>query len=255
MLILSFLFFVVALLYSMVGFGGGSSYNALLILFGVDHHIYPIIALLCNLIVVTGGCWLFIKRGIFSPRLLLPFVITSIPMAHIAGRLAIDKTIFLTVLSIALFISGLIMIFHKHLQEHLVTPEKNTRLWFWGLPIGACLGGLAGLIGIGGGIFLSPILYFLGWGSAKQIAATASGFIFVNSLAGISGQYIKLQEVPSGLNQITEFWPAFIAVLIGGQIGSRLSSTRLSPQIIQRLTAILVLYVSLRIGWTLIQAP
>ena len=253
MITLPFLFFIVALLYSMVGFGGGSSYNALLVLFNVDHHIYPTIALLCNIIVVAGGCWLFIKRGFLSPRLLLPFVITSIPMAHIAGRLTIDKTVFLIVLSIALFISGLIMIFHKHLQEKVVKPEVNDNLWRWGLPIGACLGSLAGLVGIGGGIFLSPILYFLGWGTAKQIAATASGFIFVNSIAGVSGQYIKLQESPSGLIQITEYWPVFIAVLVGGQIGSRLSSTRLSPQFIQQLTAALVLYVSLRIGWTLIQ--
>lgn len=147
------------------------------------------------------------------------------------------------------------MVFNKHLQERLVTPEKNPHLWTWGLPIGAFLGSLAGLVGIGGGIFLSPVLYFLGWGTAKQIAATASGFIFVNSIAGISGQYIKLQDVPSGLNQIIEFWPVFIAVLMGGQIGSRLSSTRLSPQIIQQLTAVLVLYVSLRIGWMLMQAP
>ncbi len=250
---LYFLFFVVALLYSMVGFGGGSSYNALLVLFGVDHHIYPLIALLCNLIVVTGGCWLFIKRKILSTRLLLPFIITSIPMAYITGQLVIDKTIFLLILGIALFISGLIMIFNKHLQERLIAPEKNLHLWSWGLPIGACLGSLAGLVGIGGGIFLSPVLYFLGWGSAKQIAATASGFIFVNSLAGISGQYIKLQESPSALNQIADFWPVFIAVLIGGQIGSRLSSARLSPQLIQQLTAVLVLYVSFRIGWLLIQ--
>ena len=138
----------------MVGFGGGSSYNALLVLFGVDHHIYPIIALLCNLIVVTGGCWLFIKRKILSTRLLLPFIITSIPMAYITGQLVIDKTIFLLILGIALFISGLIMIFNKHLQERLIAPEKNLHLWSWGLPIGACLGSLAGLVGIGGGIFL-----------------------------------------------------------------------------------------------------
>lgn len=253
MLTLTFLFFIIALLYSMVGFGGGSSYNAALVLFNVDHHIYPGIALLCNLIVVTSGCWLFMKRGFLSARLLLPFIITSIPMAHITGRIVIDETIFLSILGIALFISGLIMIFNKHLQDRLLSPDKNRHLWLWGLPIGACLGSLAGIVGIGGGIFLSPVLYFLGWGTARQIAATASGFIFVNSLAGVSGQYIKLQEVPSGLSQIAEYWPAFIAVFIGGQIGSRLSSARLSSQLIQQLTAVLVLYVSIRIGWMLIQ--
>lgn len=253
MLILAIFFLIIALLYSMVGFGGGSSYNALLVLFDVDYHIYPTIALLCNLIVVSGGCWLFLKRGFFSTRLLTPFIITSIPMAHLTGQMVVDKTIFLAILSVALFISGLIMTFNKRLQERAVTPEANRNLWQWGLPIGACLGSLAGLVGIGGGVFLSPILYFLGWGTAKQIAATASGFIFVNSLAGISGQYVKLQESSAGLNQIIEFWPAFIAVLIGGQIGSRLGSTRLSAQVIQQLTAMLVLYVSIKIGWLLIQ--
>lgn len=133
------------------------------------------------------------------------------------------------------------MVFNKHLQERLVTPENIHNIWSWGLPIGAFLGSLAGVVGIGGGIFLSPVLYFLGWGTTKQIAATASGFIFVNSLAGISGQHIKFQDVPSALNQIVEYWPVFIAVLIGGQIGCRLSSTRLSSQFIQQLTAVLIL--------------
>jgi len=193
------------------------------------------------------------KRGYLFSRLLLPFIITSILMAHIAGRITVDKTIFLVILGIALFVSGLVMIFNKHLQKQVATPEANHNLWRWGLPIGACLGSLAGLTGIGGGIFLSPLLYLLGWGTEKQIAATASGFIFVNSVAGISGQYIKLQELQSGIDQIIEFWPAFIAVLIGGQIGGRLSSTRLSPQVIQQLTAVLVLYVSIKIGWLLLQ--
>jgi len=147
------------------------------------------------------------------------------------------------------------MLFNHHLQNRVNAPEETPRkLWQWGLPVGACLGGLAGLIGIGGGIFLSPVLYFLGWGTAKQIAATASGFIFVNSLAGISGQYHKLQESAIELDRIVEFWPVFIAVFVGGQIGSRLSTTHLSQQLIQRLTAVLVLYVSVKIGWNLFSA-
>ncbi len=221
MIILTLLFFIVALLYSKVGFGGGSSYNALLVLFDVDYQIYPTIALVCNLIVVTGGCWLFLKRGFFSIRLLLPFILTSIPMAHLAGRMEVDKTIFLAILSVALLVSGLVMIFNRHLQEHVTSPDTNRNLWRWGLPIGACLGSLAGLVGIGGGVFLSPMLYLLGWGTAKQIAAAASGFILVNSLAGLSGQYIKLHNTSAGLNQVFDFWPVFIAVLIGGQIGTQ----------------------------------
>lgn len=236
----------------MVGFGGGSSYNAILVLFDVNYLLYPSIALLCNLIVVMGGSWLFYKRGHFSGRLLLPFIITSIPMAHITGRLVIDKTVFLITLCLALFISGLVMLFNRKLQARIIAPQHNPDLWRWGLPIGAGLGGLAGLVGIGGGIFLSPVLYLLGWGTAKQIAAAASGFILVNSLAGLSGHYFKLQASSIAPAQVLDFWPAFIAVLIGGQIGSRMSSKLLSPQVIQYLTAVLVLYVSLRTGWQLI---
>lgn len=244
-------FFLVALLYSMAGLGGASTYSALLVLFGTDFEIYPIVALICNLIVVSGGCWFFFKRGYFSARLILPFVITSVPMAHFAGRISIDKTLFLSVLGIALLLAGTIMLFNRHLQEHIVPPESNRNLWLWGLPIGAGLGGLAGLVGIGGGIFLSPVLFLLAWGSSRQIAATASGFIFVTSLAGLSGQYYKVAG-SIGLNPVVDFWPVFVAVLIGGQIGSRLSSKRLTAEFIQRLTAALVLYVALRIGWHLL---
>lgn len=253
MTLLAILFFLIALLYSMAGFGGSSAYNALLVLFGTDFRIYPIVALICNLIVVSGGCWFFLKRGHFSARLLLPFVVTSIPMAHLTGRISIDKDLFLSVLGISLLLAGVIMLFNRQLQKHIMTPESNHNLWLWGLPLGAGLGGLAGLVGIGGGIFLSPVLYLLGWGTAQQIAATASGFIFVNSLAGLSGQYFKVTE-SIGLNPVLEFWPAFIAVFVGGQIGSRLSSEHLPAEIIQRLTAALVLYVALRIGWYLLQA-
>lgn len=253
MLLLSIIFFVIALLYSMAGFGGGSSYNAILVLFDVNYLIYPSISLICNLIVVLGGSWLFYKRGHFSTRLLLPFIITSVPMAHLTGRLVVDKTVFLIVLCIALFISGLVMAFNQKLQSHVTPLQHNPDLWRWGLPIGAGLGGLAGLVGIGGGIFLSPVLYLMGWGTARQIAAAASGFILVNSLAGLSGHYFKLQESSIKPEQVLEYWPAFIAVFIGGQIGSRFSSKQLSPMVIQYLTAALVLYVSVRIAWELAQ--
>lgn len=253
MLLLPIVFFVIALLYSMAGFGGGSSYNAILVLFDVNYLIYPSISLICNLIVVLGGSWLFYKRGHFSIRLLLPFIITSVPMAHLTGRLVVDKTVFLIVLCIALFISGLVMAFNQKLQSYITPPQHNPDLWRWGLPIGAGFGGLAGLVGIGGGIFLSPVLYLLGWGTARQIAAAASGFILVNSLAGLSGHYFKLQESSIKPEQVLEYWPAFIAVFIGGQIGSRFSSKQLSPMVIQYLTAALVLYVSVRIAWELVQ--
>ncbi len=248
MSILALFFFFIAFFYSIAGFGGGSSYNALLILFQVDYRIYPVIALVCNMIVVTGGTWLFMRRGYFSARLFLPFALTSIPMAHIAGRLVISKAIFMSILAITLFVAGLRLLFIPNVHESIIPPDKNPKLLWWGLPFGAILGGLAGLVGIGGGIFLSPLLYFLRWGTARQIAATASGFILLNSVAGLTGQFVKLYNGP-GFGTLAMYWPVFLAVFIGGQIGSRLSSTHIPGHLIRQFTAVLLLYVSIRIGW------
>ncbi len=236
------LFLIIALVYSSVGFGGGSSYIAALALFGYPYESIPVIALICNLIVVSGGVYLFRKNGHFKWKLFWPFGVTSIPMAYIGGSIPISKEVFLLLLASCLFLVALRLLLVKRINrnyEEYKLPSVPIALL-----LGSVLGLLAGMVGIGGGIFLAPLLLYSRWGLPKQIAATAAMFILLNSLAGLAGQLAK------GVNfvEVTNHWPLFLAVLIGGQIGSRLGSgTILSQRLVRDITALLVLFVSLRI--------
>ena len=237
------LFFVIAFVYSLAGFGGGSSYLALLVLFAVPMALVPPLALICNIAVVTVGGWRFIRDGHFQWRRLLPFLITSVPFAYLGGRVVIDKRVFLFLLSGSLLCAGLNMLWAGR-REELPQEIDSRRIWKWGLPAGALLGGVSGLVGIGGGIFLSPLLHALRWGNSKQIAASASVFIFVNSLSGLFGQLSKPVD-PTLWHGVLAL-PA--AALIGGLFGSFVSSRKISCLAVQRVTAILVLYASVRVG-------
>ncbi|GJL95315.1 MAG: UPF0721 transmembrane protein [Hyphococcus sp.] len=238
------LFFLTALFYASVGFGGGSTYNALLILSGVDYRLIPSIALLCNIIVVTGGVWRFSLAGHIQITKLLPLIAGSIPAAWIGGWLPISEIIFVGILGFALLASGLHLAFGTSQESSPKTAHYSTSPMM--LVAGVGLGFLAGISGIGGGIFLAPILYFLRWGSAKEIAAACSLFILVNSISGLGGQIIKLTDL-GVLKELSTFWPLIPAVLIGGQIGSHLGAVGLKPTLIKRLTAVLILYVSIRL--------
>lgn len=243
--VLIILFFATAVLYASVGFGGGSTYNALLVLSGADYRILPAIALLCNIIVVAGGSWRFSRAGHLQLSRLVPFVAASIPAAWIGGRIPVSETLFIGALGFSLLAAGLHLIFDRAREES--SEPKNTS-WPIAAAIGAGLGFLSGLVGIGGGIFLAPILYFLHWGKAKQIAAACSFFILVNSLSGLTGQFMKLNDTGL-LSLMADYWMLFPVVLIGGQIGSQLANTGLSSLTIKRLTAVLILYVSIRLIW------
>lgn len=238
------LFFITALIYSSVGFGGGSTYLALLVLFQISYTAIPKIALICNILVVSGGLYHYARTKNLSLHLVLPFILTSIPFAYLGGRIPISKELFLILLGFSLLIAGIRMLFASELvarSQNIVAPKA----WAIGLPVGAFLGLLSGLVGLGGGIFLSPLMYFLGWGKPKQIAASSSIFIFVNSVAGLWGQSAKI------LSDIEWQWlvPLMLAVVAGGQIGSRLSVGKLSPFALQRTTAVVVLLVAARIFW------
>ena len=242
---LALLFFVTAVLYAAVGFGGGSTYNALLVLAETDYRILPSVALLCNLVVVTGGVLQYRRSGDLSLRFAVPFVALSIPMAWFGGLVPIEQSTFILLLGVSLLAAGAAMWVQPPKSD--AAPSGSSLVnWSVGLPLGGVFGFLSGMVGIGGGIFLAPCLHLLRLADAKRIAATASFFIMVNSIAGLVGQTMK-QGTLEHLDALTDYGWLVLAVLVGGQIGSRLGTRALSGRVVKRLTAILVLYVAARL--------
>jgi len=243
MLILSILFFATATLYSSVGFGGGSTYLALLLLWGVPYYIFPAIALLCNIFVVSGNSYNYIRAGNLNLKLLLPYLIGSVPLAFIGGSLQIDKDLFEILLFLVLSTAGfLLLLKFKSYDDNEVNYKKIPFLI--SLFIGCLLGFISGIVGIGGGIFLSPILFLLRAGKPQHIVTTASIFILINSISGIIGQLTK-NDV---FNEINNYWVLILAVIIGGQLGNFLNLKLFSTKILALLTAILVIFVAIRMG-------
>lgn len=244
---MTLLFFIIALIYSAVGFGGGSSYIAVLALFDYPYESIPVIGLICNLIVVSGGVFHFHKHGHFQWSHFWPFAVSSIPMAFVGGRISISKDFFLFLLAVCLFIVAVRLLFlNRNIKDFSEYKKPKLSL---AIILGAILGLIAGMVGIGGGIFLAPVLLHLKWGLPKQIAATAALFIMLNSLSGLAGQWVK----GTSMIDLENYWPLFLSVLIGGQIGSRVGSGSVfSQRMIKDLTALLVLFVSLRIFYMFI---
>ena len=246
MLILSFLFFLTAILYSSVGFGGGSTYLAILLIWGVPYQIFPIIALCCNIIVVSGNCFNYIRVGNINFKLLTPYLFSSIPLAFIGGSLSIEKEVFEILLFLILTIAGFLLIFNFKSFEDEEKVFKKVPILFSSL-IGGSIGFISGVIGIGGGIFLSPILLLIKAGKAKHIATISSLFILINSIAGLSGQLSKNFV----LNELSYYWLILLLVFIGGQLGNFLNIKIFPPRLLVILTSILVLFVALRVGYKL----
>jgi uncharacterized protein len=235
-------FFATALLYASVGFGGGSTYSALLSLAGFDYRLLPILALVCNVVVVTGGTLRFARAGEMPWRGALTVSLIAAPLAFLGGLTPIKEATFMLLLGGSLVFAGLALL-HPGRAEALVAP---TSLAPW-MPLAAApLGYLAGLVGIGGGIFLAPLLHLTRWNSARKIAATASLFILINSLSGLAGQLLK-----GGLGRfgaaLADGLPLLVAVVIGGQIGSLLALRLLPERVIRWLTAALTIWAGSRL--------
>ena len=246
MFILSFLFFLTAILYSSVGFGGGSTYLALLLIWGVPYKVFPIIALCCNIIVVSGNCFNYTRAGNINVKLLLPYLISSIPLAFIGGSLQLDKVFFEILLFIVLSSAGLLLLLKFKSYDDTSEVNKNIPKII-SFIIGGSIGFVSGVVGIGGGIFLSPILLLIKAGKTKDIATSATIFILINSIAGLFGQSTK----GFIFDEIYNYWPLFLLVLIGGQFGNFLNIKILPTRIMALLTAGLVIFVSARMGFRL----
>ena len=241
MLNLIILFFATSTIYSSVGFGGGSTYLALLLLWGIPYTIFPVIALSCNIIVVTGNCINYSRAGNLDLKFLAPYLVGSIPMAFIGGALSIEKELFEILLFVILLLAGLFLLINFKTYNDNEESLRKIPLPL-SLLIGGILGFVSGVVGIGGGIFLSPILFLLRAAKTKVIITAASVFILINSLSGIVGQLTKNQV----LEELINYWPLLIAVLIGGQIGNFLNIKILPTKILALTTSALVLFVALR---------
>jgi uncharacterized protein len=236
LLILIISFFAIALIYASVGFGGGSSYLALLAIMNLPMETIRPAALLCNIIVVTGGTYIFWKEGLLDFRKCWPFVVASIPLAFLGGYFDPTESMFV-VLGFSLILAGILL---------WVQPENLSQVRSSNTPLNVCLGGgigfLSGYVGIGGGIFLSPLLHLIHWDNAKKISALASFFILVNSLSGLAGQVLRSAELDWSF-----ILPLLLSVLVGGQIGSRLGAKRFNPLFIKRITSVLIVLAAVKI--------
>ena len=230
-------FFIISFVYASVGFGGGSSYLAVLALYVFPFQEIRLVALLCNIIVVTGGTIIFIRHKQVNWRKILPVALVSVPMAFLGARMKISEDTFFILLGVSLLIASVLLWIKTKSTDDLSKIQTNTNYVKDGF-LGGAIGFLSGMVGIGGGIFLSPLLNLMKWDTPKKIAATASVFILVNSVSGIAGQI-------SGLTaSINYLWISLLclAVLIGGQLGSRMGAIKFNPLLIRRLTAILVFF-------------
>ena len=246
-MLLAISFLVTAVLYSSVGFGGGSTYLALLLIWGVPYFVFPIIALSCNIIVVSGNCFNYIRAGNLNLKLLIPYLIGSIPLAFIGGSLPIEKRLFEILLFLVLTAAGTLLLFNFKSYDNKKENYKKIPTVV-SILIGGALGFVSGVVGIGGGIFLSPILFLIRADKPKHIITMASLFILINSITGIIGQLTK-NEV---LSEIPNYWYLLGAVLIGGQLGNFLNLKVFSARILALVTALLVIFVALRMGFKIL---
>ena len=241
-IVVPFVFFVIATLYAAVGFGGGSSYLALLSLLGVSFFFMRTNALLCNLIVVSGSSVLFYKNKLISFKEIFPFIITSIPMTFVGAILRLEETLFFIILGITLIASALALFWQTFSTKNETEIAIQYPTYF-NYVLGGAIGLLSGLVGIGGGVFLAPILNHLKWGKPIKIAGLTAFFIFANSISGLIGLAAKnTLEVSYTLTL-----PLLLAVFLGGQLGVRYSIKKNSSKFIKIFTGILVFIVGIRI--------
>lgn len=233
------LFFAIALIYSSAGFGGGSSYLALMALWGVGFQLMKSTALLCNIVVVIGGVYHFYKNGHLPLKKALLLSMVSVPLAFAGSYIPIKQHTFFLLLGIALTVAAVLMCYRFLAQRNYKIKDQHIGMY---AAIGGGIGFLSGMTGIGGGIYLAPVLRLGQFDTAKNIAGLSSFFILVNSIAGLAGQAAK--------GAIVFQWnftlPLLVSVILGGQVGARLSAGWLKPRWVEGATALLILYAGVR---------
>lgn len=225
---------LVAILYSSVGHGGASGYLALLVMAGFARPSVTPVVLALNIAVAAIGFAAFRRAGYGSLRLLLPFVITSMPAAFLGGLLAVSDRTYTLLVGGALLAAAVRFVVIPVPTERAGSVSRRT-IWIVGPLLGAVLGGVAGVVGIGGGIFLSPVLLLMGWAHAKETAGISAGFIVLNSLTSLLGHVAR-----GAIPDITLLGPLLIAVTVGGMAGSYTGASVLSMVALQRVLGVVL---------------
>lgn len=222
-----------AFIYSSVGLGGGSSYTALMAIFGINSLAIPMISLSLNIFVTSIGSFNFIRNKHAKIKLILPFLISSIPMAYFGGSLNIEKELFYWILLISLIFVAARIYLWQNISMNL-NLNKNEKI-IVSLIAGSVLGLIAGIVGIGGGIYLVPLIIILGLGTEKEAAACGAIFIWLNSVSGLVSrlQYNSID--------LTNHIPLIIAVIAGGALGSYMGSFKLSPKIMDKILGVVII--------------
>jgi uncharacterized membrane protein YfcA len=224
--LLAIIFTLVAFFYASVGLGGGSSYTALLAIFGASVATIPMVSLTLNILVTTIGAIVFLFKGHARLRLIVPFLITSTPMAYLGGMIHLSKTIFYIILIVSLFFAVFRIYFSKETRQVLLNDREKIII---ALVCGAILGFIAGVTGIGGGVYLVPLIILIGLGTAKEAAACGAFFIWVNS---VSGLIARLQHNAIDLEH---YLPLIAGAVVGGLAGALLGAGRFHPQTMQKI--------------------
>lgn len=234
------LLFIVAFLYASVGHGGASGYLALMAIYAVSPEVMKPTALLLNLFVSLTAFIQFYRGKHFKWPIFLPLALASIPMAFLGGMISLDADIYKKVLGILLLIPVFRFLIYKNIKAKDL--QKNTI--FLSILIGSGIGFLSGLIGIGGGIILSPVLLLLRWTDQKQTAAISALFIFVNSCSGLAGHLYK------GINFSPDMISYVGIAFVGGLLGSYLGSLKFNQNILKNTLAIVLLVAGLKLIFT-----
>ena len=238
---------VMAALYSTVGHGGGSGYLAVLAIAAIAPEEMRPTALLLNIVVSSITTWKFVATGTFRKDLFLPLVCASIPAAFFGGYVEIPSVLYKPIVGVVLLFAAI----------RLFVPTRGTEktkqpLLYIVLCIGVAIGFLSGVIGVGGGIFLSPLILLLGWTTAKQTAAMSAPFILVNSIAGLSGMIVDRGVFPVDLSFVA---PLALAVVVGGTIGATIGSRKLGHQGLRTVLGVVLLIASVKMFITMNSTP
>ena len=232
---------VVAFLYSAVGHGGATGYIAVLSLFGVQHEAIAGTTLVLNCLVSGLALFAYARAGQYSHKKVLPYLILSVPCAFLGAILPVDRQVFHLILCLILPLIGLRFLFWPDLKNDDGAVKQPAPLL--AAAIGAVLGLLSGIVGIGGGVFLSPIMIMARYATTRETAAASALFILANSLSGLAGKVVQHKLDLSNSN----LWPFMLAALIGALAGSHLGARKFSTTLLKRLLGVVLIIAALKL--------